>query len=308
MNAQMPWLKLECPKDGSLKSLCLSFFFTLDRLLETNYYALYGKEGKATVGQMQIYMAFLSDLLKIGVLVIDEIQNLNRAKSGGAGDMLNFFVGLANVIRVPVILIGTYEAFDIFTKEFRQMRRGMRQGSVVWERMKRDSASWQILLRGIWRYQYVRRPVELGAELSDALYYISQGVTELAVVGFMLAQERAIAAGVETLDKDIVYSAAADNMQIAFKPLEDIRLNNQERLQDYSDVLMPEELKSSYQRQPQKEQQDEAPEPPEAQKKRAPKKPSPDIVPSAGDLRHSLQADDVYSALKESGAIGMMKG
>ena len=219
--------------------------------------------------------------------------------------MLNFFVSLSNVIRVPVILIGTYEAFDIFTKEFRQMRRGVRQGSVVWERMKRDAPSWQILLRGIWRYQYVRQPVELTTALSDVLYHISQGVTELAVVGFMLAQERAIATGVETLNADIVYSAATDSMKLAFQPLEDIRRNAQGNLQGYSDVLVPLELQPPYARQPQREKAPAASKRQGKKKRAATKEPSPDIIPSENDLRHSLAADDVYSALKESGVIGM---
>ncbi len=46
----------------------------------------------------------------IGVLVIDEIQRLSQARSGGAERMLNFFVQLINTIGVPVVLIGTYKA------------------------------------------------------------------------------------------------------------------------------------------------------------------------------------------------------
>ena len=314
MNAQIPWLKLDCPKDGSLKSLCISFFFALDRLLGTNYHAIYGKGGKATVDQMQTYMAFLGDLLKIGVLVIDEIQNLNRAKSGGADGMLNFFVGLSNVIRLPVILIGTFEAFDIFTKEFRQMRRGVRQGSVVWERMERDDPSWDILLKGLWRYQYTRHPVELTSELSDALYYISQGVSEFAGIGFLLAQERAITSGVESLNADIIRSVTVSDMRIAAQTMADIRQDNRKNLQKYNDVLVPIELQPAYSRHPQKKPArgvsgdkttaSSAKPRGKRKKKNKSKEPSPDIIPSENDLRRSLAADDVYSALKESGVIG----
>ena len=56
--------------------------------------------------------------------VIDEIQHLNEAYSGGANRMLNFFVQLVNTIWMPVVLVGTPKAQAILTGEFRQALRG----------------------------------------------------------------------------------------------------------------------------------------------------------------------------------------
>lgn len=317
MRAQVPWLKLECPYDGSTRALCFTFLATLDQLLGTNYYSVYGENGSASVARMQIYMAFLCDLLNIGVLVIDEIQHLNRAKSGGADAMLNFFVSLSNTIRTPVVLIGTYHAFDIFTKEFRQMRRGIRQGNIIWRRMKKDDPSWQNLLKGIWRYQYVRQPVPLTPELNEALYYVTQGVTELVIIAFMLAQERAITDGLETITPSLIYSVAADSMEIAYKPLQDIRTNSTD-LQNYHDVLLPIELQDGYIRHqpastPAKTDPTVAPQPgslpPPEQTPGSAKVegPSPQLVPSAADLRHSLSQTEPgrnpYDILKAAGNI-----
>src|SRR5204862_2347512 len=107
---QLVWLKLECPSDGSTKSLCLNFFQALDDLFDTNHLQNYGRHGKATTEQMILDMARLASLHAIGVLVIDEIQHLSNAKSGGSEKMLSFFVELVNKIGVPVILVGTYKA------------------------------------------------------------------------------------------------------------------------------------------------------------------------------------------------------
>lgn len=293
--AQLPWLKLECPYDGSTRALCFTFLASLDQLLGTDYYAVYGENGRASVARMQIYMAFLCDLLNIGVLVIDEIQHLNRAKSGGAEAMLNFFVSLSNAIRTPVVLIGTYHAFEIFTKEFRQMRRGIRQGNIIWRRMKKDEASWQSLVQGIWRYQYVRQPAALSPELNEALYYVSQGVTELVIIAFMLAQERAITDGQETITPNLIYSVAADSMEIAYKPLQDLRTNSTD-LQEYHDVLPPTEWQDSYVR--------HQPAPTNGKTVVS----NPHLVPSAVDLRHSLPRtgtdESPYEALRAAGKIG----
>ncbi len=317
LRAQMPWLKLECPYDGSTHALCLTFFATLDQLLGTNYYGVYGENGRASVSRMQIYMAFLCDLLNIGVLVIDEIQHLNRAKSGGADGMLNFFVTLSNAIRTPVVLIGTYHAFDIFTKEFRQMRRGIRQGNIIWRRMEKDDPSWQNLLQGIWQYQYLRQPVPLTPELNEALYYVTQGVTELVIIAFLLAQERAISDGLETITPNLIYSVAADSMEIAYKPLQDIRTNSTD-LQEYRDVLLPIDWQDGYARHQQaptngkttatvtpEQNQETAAEQSKGTTKT--EGPNPHLVPSADDLRHSLSQTETdespYQALKASGNI-----
>ena len=72
----------------------------------------------------------------LGMLVIDEIQHLKQAKSGGSEKMLNFFVTLVNTIGVPVVLIGTTKAMSVLQSEFSQARRGSGQGDMVWETEK----------------------------------------------------------------------------------------------------------------------------------------------------------------------------
>ena len=37
-------MKLDCPFDGSLKGLCMSFFSELDRLLGSNYLNKFGSQ------------------------------------------------------------------------------------------------------------------------------------------------------------------------------------------------------------------------------------------------------------------------
>src|SRR6267142_124067 len=99
--SQIVWLKLDCPFDGNPRGLCISFFKTVDALLGTNYRRVYAKK-------RQIQTELLSDMATvagnhyIGVLVIDEIQRLSLAKSGGADLLLNFFVQLVNASGIPV--------------------------------------------------------------------------------------------------------------------------------------------------------------------------------------------------------------
>ena len=94
---QLAYLKIECPHNGSLKSLCLNFFRELDRVLHTNYEEKYARKRHGP----EILLALMSQAATqkaIGILVIDEIQRLSRKHAGGKEKMLEFFVELVNVI------------------------------------------------------------------------------------------------------------------------------------------------------------------------------------------------------------------
>ena len=116
---QIVWLKLDCPFDGSIKGLCFNFFQAVDDILGTDYSRIY-TGNRRTVDELIPLIARVASLHCIGVLVIDEIQHLSQAKSGGSSKMLNFFVQLVNTIGVPVVLVGTYKAMPILSGEFRQ--------------------------------------------------------------------------------------------------------------------------------------------------------------------------------------------
>lgn len=245
-HAQIVWLKLECPHDGSIKGLCLNFFQAIDDILGTNYEANYAG-GRRTVDEMLPQMARVAANHGLGVLVIDEIQRLSHAKSGGAKRMLNFFVQVANTIGVPVVLVGTYAAKAILSGEFHQMRRGAGQGDLVWDRMEEgvwvsedDEESkpgvWQLFLESLWPYQYVRTPSPLTEDLSHTLYEETQGITDFAAKVYMLAQVRAIVRGEEAVTADIIKSVARDSLRQAQKVLDALRRGDLKSVTDVEDI------------------------------------------------------------------------
>ena len=180
-------------------------------------------------------MARVASLHCLGVLVLDELQNLSEAKSGGHRKMLNFFVGLINTIGLPVVLVGTYKAWSVLSGEFRQMRRGTGQGDLVWNPMK-ENETWQFFLESLWRYQYVLKPCPLTPELSHALYYETQGITDFAIKVYMLAQIRAITTGREQVTEAIIRSVAKDCLCLATPVLSALKTGDKVELQKYEDV------------------------------------------------------------------------
>ncbi|HUW65273.1 MAG TPA: ATP-binding protein [Spirochaetia bacterium] len=233
--AQVVWLKLDCPFDGSIKGLCLNFFQAVDDLLSSRYYERYAS-GRRTVDELLPRMARVAALHGLGVLVIDEIQHLSEAKSGGSRKMLNFFVQLVNMIGLPVVLVGTYKAQSFLSGEFRQTRRGTGQGDFVWDPMDNDDI-WQYFVEALWRFQYTRRPTALTDSLREALYEASAGITDFAVKLYMLAQARAIARDDVTITPGLIRSVAKDSLRLATPILQALRTKDMRLLQGVEDVV-----------------------------------------------------------------------
>jgi hypothetical protein len=236
---QLVWLKIQCPNDGSIKGLCLNFFGTVDAILGTNYAQNYGSR-RRSVDELLPDMARVAALHSLGALVIDEIQDLSEAKSGGAARVLNFLVQLENTIGVPYLLIGTPKANQLFRGEFRQARRASEQGDINWQRMAQFAddpdedkkleidSIWEEFIRALWTYQYVQTPSPLQMDirddsLSNALYDESQGITAVAVTLYVLAQRRAITSRKEKITAGIIRSVATDSQNQIRGYIEQIR-------------------------------------------------------------------------------------
>ncbi|MEK5078516.1 ATP-binding protein [Solibacillus sp. FSL W7-1436] len=231
---QISWMKLECPFDGSLKGLCISFFSELDRLLGSNYLNKFGAQRNTTDLMLQ-RMAHLASLHGVGLLIIDEIQHLSLSKSGGSDKMLNFFVTLVNTIGIPVLMVGTNKAISILQSEFRQARRGSGQGDMVWSQMPKDT-SWELFLEGMWEYQWTADYTPLTEELSDFLYEESQGIIDIAIKLFMLSQVSAISTGTEKISKKIIQQVAKDSLRLVKPMLDALKSGIPSEIAKYEDI------------------------------------------------------------------------
>lgn len=232
--SQLVWLKLDCPFDGSLKGLCLSFFSAFDRALGTEYAKkLTGRN--TTVDTLLPRMTQISTTHGLGLLVVDEIQHLSQAKSGGSEKMLNFFVTLVNTIGVPVVLIGTTKAMSILQSEFRQARRGSGQGDLLWDRMKND-LSWETMLRAMWRYQWTKNRTDLMPELRDAIYDESQGIIDIAVKLYAMAQIKAIADGTEEITAKTIHTVASEKLRLVKPMLDALRSGDRKKILQFEDI------------------------------------------------------------------------
>jgi hypothetical protein len=236
---QIVWLLLECPKNGSTKGLCTKFFKTIDYVMggATNYAKSYGKDTRNT-NELMESMANVAATHQLGMLVIDEIQYLNVAKSGGADEMLNFFVNLVNIIGLPVVIVGTYDAIPLLSSTFRQARRGSGQGDLVWDRMPFDD-EWRLYAEALWEYQYTQKKCPLTESLSFALHDVSYGIVDIANRIYLAAQVRAIESGTEEITEGLLRSAYRDDFRLVSHIIETLKSGGPSLLNNVRDVCPP---------------------------------------------------------------------
>lgn len=233
---QITWLKLECPHDGSIKGIIYEFFTCVDDLIGTDYCR---KAKNSTIDIMITMMGTVIRNTCMGMLIVDEIQHLSMAKSGGSEKMLNFFVNLVNSIGIPVILVGTPKAMGLIQSEFRQARRNIGiGGNIVCDRLS-NGAIWDILLNSIWRYQWTTKKVSLADDINNALYEETQGIPDLLIKLYASVQVEAIISGKEEITVKMIKKVARNNFSGVQLMLKALRSGNAREIVKYEDIYIP---------------------------------------------------------------------
>ena len=243
---QIVFLKIDCPHDGALKSLCHNFFREIDSILGTDYVRRYG-EKRHGVETMIALMSQLANTYAIGLLVIDEIQHLNVRASGGAEKMLNFFVTLVNEISVPVVMVGTPKARPVFETDLRSARRGAGFGSILWEPLRQpapeeniNKTEWGAFTKKLWRYQWLKKASDtISDDLRDLWFDLSQGIMDVVIKLFVLSQIRAVVTGTERITPNIMKKVYHDELKPIHPMMEALRSGDPSKIAQYSDLTIP---------------------------------------------------------------------
>lgn len=247
---QIVYLRVDCPHDGSLKSLCLHFFRAIDQALGSNYEQKYALK-RHSIETLLNLMRQISNHHAIGLLVIDEIQHLSVNKSGGAEKMLNFFVTLVNTVGLPVVMVGTPKARFIFEGDLRSARRGVGFGSVFWEQMVQEpnihlsddrviKSEWNSFTDNLWKYQWLKKAdITLSEDIRDRWYELSQGVLDIVVKLFVLAQLRAIDSGLERITVKLLQNTYEEHLKPIHPMIEALQSGRADRIAQFSDLVVP---------------------------------------------------------------------
>ena len=142
---QIPYLAVQTPHDASIKALILDIYLQLDNLLGTSYQ----RDALNKRLSVDVLVSQLNQIVRInhiGLLVIDELQNIAYRKGDGGIRFLNFLVHLIDGTGVSVCMVGTPRVLQVLQQEFRSARRTT---GLVYDRLENGS-EFLLLLRGLW--------------------------------------------------------------------------------------------------------------------------------------------------------------
>lgn len=231
---QVVWLKVRIPHDGTLKGFCIHFFNAVDCLLGTTY-----QRQALTIGgiaPMTSLMRQVASSISLGVLFVDELQNLRHARGGQSDFMLNLFGELCEQLGTGVVLVGTPAVQELFEGSVRNVRKICSAGSKTIARMKKDDIQWNDFCKMLWDYQWVKHKQPLTDEIRNVWYEYTQGITAFAVLLFGIAQRRAIG-GNEAINTDVMSLVAHRDMAFLQPALKALASNNPELMMKFDDLI-----------------------------------------------------------------------
>ncbi len=144
-------------------------------------------------------------------------------------------------------MVGTPKAKFIFDGDLRSARRGAGFGAVIWEPMKNipplsnttTRTEWMAFTNALWKYQWLTNKEQLSEEIRDCWYELSQGVLDIVVKLFVLAQCRAIMTGLERITPSLLRQVYEDELKFVHPMIEALKSGDPNRIALYSDLTIP---------------------------------------------------------------------
>ena len=170
----------------------------------------------------------------LGVLVLDELQNVSVRKSGGREELLNWFQELVNELKLPLVILGTFKAQSVLRLDTRHSRRAALMGSATWRPLKMD-VEFRLLVAKLWECQWLRRPGKLTEEFLEVVFAETQGVVAFVVDMFLVCQLQALSRGQETLTPKMFKDVARTEFEFLQPLLVAVRSKDPARLAKFED-------------------------------------------------------------------------
>lgn len=195
----IPCIIVQCPFDSSVKGLLLEILRKVDEELQSDYYKN-ALRARATI-DMLIGSVSQVALNHIGLLVVDEIQNVVNSKHGNS--LIGSLTQLINNSGISICMVGTPESKMFFEQAMQLARRSL---GLNYDSMEYGSEFIGIC-KVLFSYQYVTEKTEITDAIIHWLYEHSAGVVSVVVSLIHDAQEIAILTGKEVLNLETLNEA-----------------------------------------------------------------------------------------------------
>ena len=225
---QVTWLKIECPTAASVSGFATAVLDQLSKAFGSDQLEKF--PNPRNIHEAGIFIQRRLRSLWLGILVVDELQNLSVGKAELREHFLNLLLILINEAGVPVLFCGNPETKPLLQETLRNARRAEDAGQV--ELGPIDPRIWPMFMRKLWQMQYTDLPTKLDDSLEKKLYSLSKGLPAFAVKIYMKAQECVIGTGEEAITTDILDEAYLAGCDLSAKRLEDVELPSMESAEE----------------------------------------------------------------------------
>ena len=203
----IPCLIVQCPFDSSVKGLLLEILRKVDEELGTDHY-IHAVKSRASTTDMLIGAVSSIALNNIGMLVVDEIQNVVNSKNGKS--LIGALTQLINNSGISICMVGTPESTVFFEQAMQLARRSV---GLQYTTMNYDDY-FQSFCKIIFKYQFLKNRTEITTAITEWLYEHSAGVISVVVSLIHDAQEIAILTGKEVLNLDTLNEAYQQRLSL----------------------------------------------------------------------------------------------
>ena len=195
----IPCICVQCPFDSSVKGMLLEILRKVDEMIESKYYenALRAR----TTTDMLIGSVSQVALNHIGLLVVDEIQNVCNSKNGKS--LVGMLTQLINNSGISICMVGTPESAMFFEQAVQLARRSLGLRYDVME----YGTDFRRFCEIVFSYQYVKQKTEITDGIMEWLYEHTSGNISVVVSLIHDAQEIAILSGKEVLNLESLNEA-----------------------------------------------------------------------------------------------------
>lgn len=203
----IPCLTVQCPFDSSVKSFLLDVARKMDDAFDTNYYQRLDIYRRATTDSLIGAISTMA-INHIGVLIVDEIQNVVNSKNGQK--LIGALTQLINSSGISICMVGTPESTIFFEQAMHLARRSV---GLEYTGLPYDNY-FVSLCKVLFRYQYTQQATSLNDGIIDWLYQHSNGIISIVVSLIHDAQEIAILTGKEELNLETLNAAYTQRLSM----------------------------------------------------------------------------------------------
>jgi len=209
---QLVWLRVFMPDDANRRTLYLTIIREIDRLLGTNYIALFKERTKN--GPMLLLLLHILSIHRCGLIIIEEIQERNVSSPVLGKEFVSTFLRLLNA-GIPVVLVGNPLGMQKVL-EFSQDLRRFSQGGIFdfYPAYAVDDKDWsQVLVPQIWSWTIFSEPDEIpAADLVGLLFQRTGAILDVLTTyrrECLISALRRSAKRVEQVDLSLAWGSAA---------------------------------------------------------------------------------------------------